>query len=71
MHKKKSLSALPRPAVPLPAAWGCEHYLAWFTFVSRATGLRAVGSSGWSLFSAVSRTYRLSWVAHLRPQSAS
>lgn len=36
-----SLSALPRPAVPLPEACGCV-LGAWFTFIFRTTGLRAV-----------------------------
>ena len=35
-----------RPAVPFPEPWGCEHYLAWFTFVYRITGLHAVGVMG-------------------------
>ena len=36
---------LPRPAVPLPKARGCV-LSAWFTFIYRATGLRAVGVLG-------------------------
>ena len=44
MHKKISPLggvSLPRPAVPLPEARGCV-LSAWFTFISRTTGLRAV-----------------------------
>ena len=29
------MALLARPAVPLPELWGCEHYLAWFTFIYR------------------------------------
>jgi len=36
---------LPRPAVPLSEARGCV-LGAWFTFIYRATGLRAVGVLG-------------------------
>lgn len=31
---------------PFPEPQGCEHYLAWFTFISRTTGLRATGVLG-------------------------
>ena len=53
---------IPRPAVPLPEVCGCV-LSAWFTFIYRTTGLHAVGSWGWSLLYAVSRSYRLTWVA--------